>query len=303
MQKSTTKRILITGSNGFLGRNLIDYFMNNSNHKITTLSRTNSDFNIDLSEPFARFKVNFNSVIHCAGIAHQKSKNEDEIIKTNFIGTLNLLQSLDGTKLEEFIFISTVSVYGSNNGELLDESSPLNAQDPYGRSKILAEREIISWCELHKVRYLILRLPLIIGCNPVGNLLKIKKAINRSMFFLLDNGKAKRSMILAKDVGKFIQLAKTTGGIYNLTDGRNPTYKEISNAIARSLNKRYPKSIPYSLVKPFAAIGDKCKIIPFNSKTLTKLTETLTFSNSKATDAFPTWKPQPALKFINIIND
>ena len=110
-------------------------------------------------------------------------------------------------------------------------------------------------------------------------------------------------MILAKDVGEFIQLAKTTGGIYNLTDGRNPTYKEISNAIARSLNKKYPKSIPYSLVKPFATIGDKCKIIPFNSKTLSKLTETLTFSNSKATDAFPTWKPKPALKSINIIND
>ena len=82
-----------------------------------------------------------------------------------------------------FVFISSVSVYGLEFGTGIDEANPLLAKDAYGKSKIAAEQLITSWGIKTAVPVVILRLPLVAGPNPPGNLGDMIKAIQAGYYF------------------------------------------------------------------------------------------------------------------------
>ena len=63
--------ILLTGSSGFLGKEILKVI---DNDKVHTLNRSNSTFNYDLSKNIPLFNVSFEYVIHCAGRAHSIPK-------------------------------------------------------------------------------------------------------------------------------------------------------------------------------------------------------------------------------------
>ena len=141
------KKILLTGSSGFLGSYILD-FLKNKNYEVIKVGRSvKSDINIDLSlNKLSKIDVDY--VIHVAGKAHVIPKTKEEnnkFFKVNYIGTNNLLCGLDTTKLQSIIFISTVAVYGKEVGELIDEKSPILGNTPYALSKIQAEQSIIDF--------------------------------------------------------------------------------------------------------------------------------------------------------------
>lgn len=296
--------ILITGSNGFLGKIFVS-ILNKQNCKIETLNRSNSDYNFDLSNEVPLIDKKFDLVIHTAGRAHFKPNSNyeiDIIFRNNLYGTYNLLKSLTGAYIPKyFIFISSVSVYGLSKGTLIDESRPLLASDPYGKSKIEAEKLIINWCNKNNVKYTILRLPLIIGKAPKGNLYDMINAIKKGYYFNIGNGLAKKSMVLATDVGKILITIAPIGGIYNLTDGYHPTVKEFSLFISSKYKYTRIFSIPRILCYIIALIGELLgrKSI-YNLKKFKQLTSTLTFDDSKACNTF-NWRPNAVLNHIEEI--
>lgn len=291
--------ILLTGSTGFLGK----IFTVNmpSNFNLTTLSRTNSDYNINLEKNVPQFLKKYNYVIHAAGLAHQNSDHKDLFSKMELInvkGTENLLTGFSQSFLpDKFIFISSVSVYGLTEGTMIDESHPLLAKDPYGLSKLKAEKLIIEWCLINNVSYTILRLPLIVGANPLGNLANMIKAIKKGYFINIRNNTTKKSMVLGADIIKYIFKAADVGGIYNLTDGEHPDFLSLTKAISNRYNKKINLYLPFFLFKFISKLGDIFKFIPFNSNILLKLTSTLTFNDSKARSAFG-WNPRSTLDFL-----
>ncbi len=293
---------LLTGSNGFLGK----YIFNENIEKleIHTLNRLNSDYNYDLGREIPLFFNDFKLVIHAAGKAHSFPTSDfekSEFYQSNVIGTLNLLNGLSkNCTPEKFVYISSVSVYGLNQGENINEKSPLYADDAYGRSKIDAEGIIEKWCEENRVICTILRLPLVVGLNPPGNLGSMIKGVKNGYYFDVADGKAKKSMVLASDIAKFILLAAEVGGIYNLTDGCHPKFGELSRLISKQLGKRFVPNMPLFVAKLLAFIGDKMgPVFPINSDKLSKITSTLTFDDSKARKAFG-WNPTPVLKGFRI---
>lgn len=286
--------ILLTGSSGFLGKNFVKYI----SHNINTLNRTNSDINCDLAFEIPIIEKSFDLIIHNAGKAHLVPKNEKDknlFHQINVIGTRNLLAGLATNIPKKFVFISSVSVYGLIEGENINETYPLLAEDPYGKSKIEAEEIIINWCNEHNIIYTILRLPLVYGINPPGNLGSMIKAIKNGYYFNIAGGYTKKSMILASDVAKFIIKASEIGGTYNLTDGINPSFKELSNNISHQLGKSFVPNVPFFVAYILAKIGDIVgNIFPINSNILTKITSNLTFDDSKARRNFG-WTPRPVL--------
>lgn len=284
--------VLITGSTGFFGKiiaQIIDF-------KLYTLNRNHGDFICDLSLFSIEFNVNFDLVIHNAGKAHSLPKTEEEKIsffKVNVIGTKNLLKGLEMNRPKYFVFISSVAVYGKESGLNISENEKLNATDPYGLSKIQAEKIVLDWCKNNNVVCTILRLPLLVGQNPPGNLGSLIIAIQKGYFFNVGGGKAKKSMVLAEDVARFITVIAPIGGIYNLTDGIHPTFKELSTVIA----KKKIWDLPLPLVKIVARIGDLFgDISPLNSMKLKKITFDLTFDDSKARKNG--WNSQSVLEFL-----
>ena len=291
--------ILLTGHNGFLGKILQLTLNTNNDTKIQTCSRSkDSEFPIDLASKIPNFKTKFDTVIHVAGKAHIVPNTVyDSFLfhQVNVIGTKNLLTGLTKSHPKHFVFISSVSVYGLSEGSYINESFPLLAKDPYGKSKIDAEFVVKNWCEEHNVTCTILRLPLIVGANPPGNLSSMIQGIKNGYYFNIAGGNAKKSMVLGSDIAKYILKAAEVGGTYNLTDGKHPSFYELSKNISLQIGKSFIPNMPLFIAKVLAKIGDMIgNTSPINSNKLSKITSTLTFDDSKARIAFG-WNPTPVL--------
>ena len=292
----------MTGSSGFLGKELKKNLI--SEVDLFELNRSSGNYLFDLSDVTPTFDLPFNLVIHAAGKAHSVPKNEAEkqdFFNVNVKGTSNLLKGLENSGFpKSFVFISSVAVYGKKSEKLINESENLSAKDPYGQSKIQAEKLIQAWCEKHNVICTILRLPLIAGLNPPGNLGSMIKGIQKGYYFNIAGGKAKKSMVLVEDVAGIILRAGEIGGIYNLTDGYHPSFTELSELIAKQLNKNKPGNIPIWLARVISKAGDLLgSKAPINSNKLRKITLDLTFDDSKARKLLG-WNPSPVLEGFKI---
>lgn len=288
-------KVLLTGASGYLGSIISS---NRSNETIISLSRFNANINIDLSKLVPRLPI-VDLVIHAAGKAHLVPKSREDVQAfwdVNVIGTRNLLKALDDHPPKRFVFISTVAVYGKTSGVLLDVKTPVLARDPYGQSKMQAEAEVTEWCQRHNVICTILRLPLVYGENPPGNLKAMVQGIKKGYYVNIAGGKARKSMVRAEDVARFILPASEVGGIYHLTDGHHPNFYELSHSIGKSMGRNWIPNMPYWLAKIVAKIGDVVgPHFPLNSDKLQKITSELTFDDSLARAKFG-WDPKPVVE-------
>ena len=141
-------RILLTGANGFLGKSIVKEL--SKGNTIWGLSRTLGDIQVHLENQVPIFNYAFDLVIHAAGKAHSVPRTEVErkqFYDVNVEGTLNLLKGLEVSGVpKQFVFISSVSVYGQESGIGINEEHKLEAKDAYGLSKIEADLLVQKWC-------------------------------------------------------------------------------------------------------------------------------------------------------------
>ncbi len=297
--------LLLTGASGFLGKILRTEL--EKRYSVLTIGRSpGNDLQLDLSQTIPVFKDAFHTVVHNAGKAHTVPRTKGEaaaFFQVNYQGTLHLLEGLEKSpKLPtQFIFISTVAVYGAEQGENIDERYPLNGTTPYALSKIQAEQAIQEWCRQHQVKYVILRLPLVVGKNPPGNLGAMLKAIQRGYYLKIKGNEARKSAVLGADVGKLIVHLQGKEGIFNLTDGVHPRFAEIEQALEKATGKTIKMGISNHWMARLATIGDWLAAIrlpaPLTTAKLEKLTGTLTFNDDLARREL-NWNPQPVLPFL-----
>jgi nucleoside-diphosphate-sugar epimerase len=300
------RRVLITGASGFLGRHIVRAWeeeraeiaslgrspgAKGSNNVICNLSRSSPDLGA----------YAFDTVIHCAGKAHLVPKNKkdsDDFLRVNVEGTSNLLRSLEAAKQppQRVIFISSVAVYGRNEGIDISETESLNGRTPYAESKIQAERLIAEWSSQNNVSYFNLRLPLVVGVNPPGNLGRMATGIRRGTYIRVRNNQARKSMVLAGDIARLTLQLQAQSGSYNLTDRVDPEFSQIEDAIAASLHRRIHWHIPGSLLKLACRAGNLF-FLPVNNDLYSKVTASLTFSSHLAREKLE-WKPRSSLDFI-----
>ena len=290
-------KFLITGASGFLGRHLVSVIKDS--HSVNTLGRSSEDnIQTDITSPIETLGERYDIVVHSAGKAHVIPKTQEEknqFHDVNVEGTRNLLSSLEDNLPKWLIFISSVAVYGVDYGSDISENEPLKGDSPYALSKIQGEEIVVSWCRDNGVKYMILRLPLISGTNPPGNLGSLFKAFQQGYYFRIGKGEARRSMVSANSVAELIANGEYEQGIYNLTDGRHPRLNEIDGHLSEILNKKV-RSIPESWIRMAAMIGDKISFFPINSYRFNKLVKSLTFNDDLARKQL-NWNP------INALND
>lgn len=294
-------KVLLTGHSGFLGRRIKSSLLKSGYH-VTSLGRSiDSDIICDLSVEIFDFGE-FDIVVHAAAKAHIVPKNaieKKDFFTVNFVGTKKLLYSLENSNVRSFVFISTVAVYGINSGKNIDENSLLLANDPYGLSKIQAEQVVLDWCKKNNVICTILRLPLLFGENPPGNLGAMIMGIKKGYYFNIGGGLAKKSMVLVEDVADILVKVSQIGGIYNLTDGYHPNFLELSSAIAKQNGKSKSFNMPYIIAKSIALFGDVVgSKFPLNSNKLKKITSNLTFDDTKAREVLG-WQPRKVIDWLN----
>jgi len=179
--------ILVTGGAGYIGSHAaIELLENNydivvvdnfSNSQIESINRvkklTGKDFpfyEYDLLDYHAIDelfqKYNFDSVIHFAGL---KAVGESVQIPlkyyhNNITGTLNLCDIMQKHNVKKIVFSSSATVYGSPERVPIDETFPLSATNPYGRTKLMIE-EILKDLSVADPTW---RIALLRYFNPIG---------------------------------------------------------------------------------------------------------------------------------------
>lgn len=295
------KSILLTGANGFLGKIIYGVLRSSYPHILTLGKSDENAIKADITNHISPIEDHVDWVIHAAGKAHMVPKNEKEkqdFYNVNFSGTKNLCNALSKNLPEAFIFISTVAVYGSDKGEMIAEDAPLNGNSAYAISKTKAEEWLQTWATENNIKLAILRLPLVVGPNPPGNLGDMIKGMRSGKYLSIKKSNARKSMIWAEDIAGIIPKLAEIGGIYNITDGINPSFNELENSISASLGKKPPVSISAGMAKIIGLAGDILgKYSPVNTSKINKITSTLTFDDTKAR-ALLNWKPSSVLEKI-----
>jgi nucleoside-diphosphate-sugar epimerase len=281
----------VTGSTGFLGKYVSHHL---SNQGLKTIAPYRGDIWRELE-----CSKNIDLLIHIAGKAHSTKstyQEKDAFFEVNSELTNRITSQIDKheVQLNTFVFISTVAVYGKDEGSDIKEDTQLKGNTPYALSKIMAENHLQKWSIEKGINLIILRLPLIFGDYAPGNLGAMERAIKGRYYFQIGKGKARRSMVHAKQLAEFLPTLTGKSGIYNLTDGYHPTYAEVANRFGK-LHGRRIKSLSLDIIRPIARIGDLLPKFPLNSYRLSKLNQTLTFNDEKARKELG-WKGSNALE-------
>lgn len=296
-------KLLFTGASGFLGNNVRPLL--ERVYEITTVGLlSQDDYTVNIAREVPELHERYEVVLHAAGKAHSIPKTEEEkqaFSDVNLQGTKNLCSALEKVGIPgAFIFISTVAVYGCDYGENITEEHPLNGTTPYAMSKRLAEEYLQKWCYEHNVILGIIRPSLLAGPNPPGNLGAMISGIRSGRYLSIAGGQARKSILMVQDIAKLVPLLAKRGGIYNVCDSYQPTFRELEALICKQMKKSLPLSIPYWLAKRMALIGDSLgKKAPINSLKLDKIAKSLTFSNEKAIRELG-WKPMSVMDNFRI---
>ena len=297
-------KLLFTGASGFLGYNILPILHKDYEIVHTMGLGQEDDIKINLAKEVPPINTHYDIVLHACGKAHVVPRTPEEekaFYDVNYEGTRNLCAALENVGVPKaLVFISTVAVYGCESGELISEDHPLNGETPYAKSKIMAEDFLTTWCKEHGVVLGILRPSLLAGKNAPGNLGAMVNGIRKGFYLNIAGGKVCKSVLMAEDIARLIPLLIEKGGVYNVCDTNQPTFGEISYSVAKQLGKRKPVSIPYWMAWCMAKVGDLLgSKAPINSYKLSKMTESLTFSNEKARRELG-WEPLDVLENYKI---
>ena len=291
---------MVTGASGFLGSYFMDSLMTEG--EVISLGRGNiNQISCDLSLEIPDLPE-VDMVIHSAGMAHVVPRSEaerDSFFSVNVQGTKNLLEGLvsNSSLPKSLVLISTMAVYGKEAGEKINEQAPLDGDTPYSKSKIEAEKLVVDWGKKKGVDIVVLRLPLVIGSkDPKGNFATMLSGIRRGFYFRPGKGQARRSMVLASDVAELTGRLWGVSGIFNLTDGKHPSFVELDTALVKVFGKRI-KQIPESFLRTLAKVGDFVPLFPMNTLKMSKMTSSLTFDDTKAKSEL-NWSPKSVISEI-----
>lgn len=192
------KKILITGKSSYVGTSLQKWLANYPDkYSIDSISlRSESWKEKDFSE--------YDAVVCVAGIAHIKETKENASLyyKVNRDLAYEVAQKAKVEGVKQFIFLSSMSVYGIESG-VIDKNSPLKPKSNYGKSKLQAE-ELIKPLESNEFKLAIIRPPMIYGKGCKGNYSRLGSlALKVPIFPSIEN---KRSMIYIDNLSEFIRF-------------------------------------------------------------------------------------------------
>ena len=296
------KRILVTGSEGFIGSHLVERLLNEG-AQVKAFVLYNS-FNcwgwLETFKKSALKKINiitgdirdFSTVYNAMegvdmvfnlaaliGIPFSY-RSQDSYVDTNIKGTLNILQAARRMKIEKIIHTSTSEVYGSAQYIPIDEKHPINPQSPYAASKASADYLALSFYSSFDLPVAIIR-----PFNTFGPRQSARAVIPAIIIQILTGKTSIRlgNVDTTRDfnyvlniVDAFLQVAQTPhteGQIYNAGSGRDISIRELVGMVSGILDTkvkivhdgarfRPQKSEVMQLVCDFTKINSVCRWRP-----------------------------------------
>ena len=278
------KKILITGGNSLIGKDLVKYFLKNyfvistfRERKIPLKHSNLKQIKFDFDK-----KLNLNEeidhLIHLAASTPTNSKVNKKMLLTNKSGIIKILNN--NFNFKSLILKSTLSIYGKITKKILNENYKPYKINYYGKSKIQMENYLKKYAKKRSINYLILRLPAVIGnfrCKTTFMNRVFEKIYNNQDLFYENPNSFTNNIIhtetLSKIIDSFFRNNNPKNKIFNLCSGKKERLRDIIQLIYKKFNSKSKiKSTTQNnsfLISTKKLIANKIKIID-TKKTILK---------------------------------
>jgi dihydroflavonol-4-reductase len=305
---SSPLRLLVTGATGFVGSRLAVHA-----HRlgIDVLATGRAELGIErerleelrtakvpfepgvLQDPqlIAKVVAGRTAVIHLAAAQHESEMPAAYYHSINVDAVTKLLQGCREARVRRFVYGSTMGVYGSSDGRLLNEDSPVRPENVYTRTKLQAEEIVRAHAEVFDT--CIIRIAETYGPGD-QRLLKLFRSIDRGHFFMIGAGNNRRQCIHVNDLIRGLLLAAqhpaAIGQTFILAGQEVMTTNEMVQQVAAALNRKPPRlQLP---LWPFIAAAGVMETTlppfriqpPLHSRRLDFFRKSFVFSTDKARD-------------------
>lgn len=307
-------KVLVTGGAGYIGSHTVLCLLEEGHNVVVLDNLVNSDVeSLRRVEKLTGKGINFrevdlldaeavdgvfaedciDAVIHFAGLKAVGESVEKPLqyYRNNVVGTLNLLDSMENAGVRQLVFSSSATVYGASEDMPLVEKSPLDATNPYGRTKEQIE-DILSDLSASDERWSIALLRYFnpVGAHESGRIGEDPQGIPNNLLPFIAQvavGRREKVMVFGDDyptadgtgVRDYIHvmdlaaghlsaldyIARRTGAFrWNLGTGRGSSVLEVIHAFSEAAGRpipyeigpRRPGDAAVSYADPSAALAD-----------------------------------------------
>jgi len=230
-------KILVTGSRGFIGRQIIQHLK-----QFDVITDSIDSKRIDLKNIEEVMRLNKSDIVVHLGGKTAKGLDWNEYFYNNVIGTLNILEYCIKKNIKKMIFVSSY-VYGNPKYSPIDEKHPISPHNAYTRSKYLAEQLCEFYAKNSNLSVIILRPFNIFGKTlPKGFLISnLLKSIETNEKVTIINKDSKRDFLHVDDLIDVI--LKMTNfdckfDIFNIGSGKSYSFNEIIEKLEKTSTKK-----------------------------------------------------------------
>lgn len=201
------------------------------------------------AEALAEAMAGCTAVANLAAAHHDFGVSDDTFTAVNVGGARAITAAMDSHGITNLCFTSSVAVYGEHDGEP-DELTAPTPVNPYGRTKLQAERVYRTWQDAGPDRrVLVLRPAVIFGPRHFANVYRLISQIDKGRFASVGDGSNRKSMAVVTNLVQAIwhlwsSPPRDLGGdreVYNYADKPDLTSREVVATIYRSLGKAEPR--------------------------------------------------------------
>ena len=270
-------KVLITGVNGFIGSNIHNKLKDK--YEILGVSQSKTSrvcdkyIQCDLTDKEALKKViiensDIDVIIHCAALAHNKGNDlsRDRFMKVNYGVTQDLVDlSNKYLNLKQFIFLSTISVYGERmEKSVYVETDECFPKSPYAVAKKKSEEYIETNC---KSPYFMLRLAPVYSDTFKLNIQR--RTEMKGINYIVGKGDNKLSLCNVKNIVHTVEniidgnIAKNE--IYNISDEKEYTFKDMLDINKVSKFKVYIPKFAIKMLHSINKVSTKKQFIDENA--------------------------------------
>lgn len=243
------KKLLLTGSGGFIGGYFIGKYKNR--YDIKTFSFMRDDINtLDCS--------GVDVVFHLSALVHQMGgASAEEYERVNVTQTLELAKKAKEAGVKQFIFMSSVKVYGEESETKYTQNSECHPKDAYAKSKLRAEEELLK-LESEDFVLSIIRTPIVYGFGVKANIKNLVALVKKMPLLPLGGIKNRRSMVYVGNLCYVLDMLieQHQKGVFLVSDDEVLSTTKLIELIAKELNKKiYLVKMPFfeqllQLLKP-----------------------------------------------------
>jgi nucleoside-diphosphate-sugar epimerase len=292
-------RIVVTGSDGFIGRPLTE-MLTSAGHQVIAVTRRQVVLgDRQISHPALESAMKeSHAVIHLAGRAHvTRELHSDplgEFRRANFNGTLSVAEMAARAGVVRFIFVSSIGVLGITSGERpFREGDSPSPKEPYAISKWETEQALLALSKSSRLQTVVVRPPLVYGPHVKGNFFRLLRLVRGGVPLPFGAIKNCRSYIGVYNLCSFLLSCSfhpsANGQTFHVSDGEDVSTPELLELIAIAMGKkRRIFRCPPSLLRAAAfGLGKRAE--------LERLTTNLQVDSSFA-QATLNWRPTKKLR-------